>query len=221
MKVRRSENRMCRILIKSAGPMCLMTSREESTWLWHSRLGHVNFQAMNLMSVNKMARGLPDFVQPSEICTGCLMAKQTRKSVPHQAEFHAKCVLELIHSDLCGPISPETKGGNRYFLLLVDDFSRKMWIYMLKNKNEALDAFKKFRNMVKNDSEKRIKTLRTDRGGEFVSKDFTKYCEDAGILRQYTMPYTPQQNTVVERRNRTVVQMARSFLTSMQMSCEF
>ncbi|XP_074362620.1 uncharacterized protein LOC141702939, partial [Apium graveolens] len=93
------------------GPMCLMTSRKESTWLWHSRLGHVNFQAMNLMFVNKLARDFPDFIQPSEVCTGCLMAKQTRMSVPHQAEFHSKEVLELIHGDLCGSISPETKGG--------------------------------------------------------------------------------------------------------------
>lgn len=79
-------------------------------------------------------------------------------------------MLELIHADLCGPISPSTMGGNKYFLLLVDDFSRVMWTYMLASKDEALDAFKRFRAAVEREYEKKIKVLRSDRGGEFVPK---------------------------------------------------
>lgn len=133
----------------------------------------------------------------------------------------SKKVLELVHGDIYGPISPPTPSERRYFLLLVDDFSRVMWVYFLTTKDEAFDEFKKFKALVENGSEKRIKALRTDRGGEFCSSQFTSFCEEAGILRHCTAPYTPQQNGVVERRNRTVVAMARSFLKEKQVPSEF
>lgn len=171
MKVKRSENRLYRIVIETTDNMCLVTKLEESSWLWHSRLGHVNFQAMTLMSANKMATGLPNLTQPKKTCTGCLLSKQTRKPISRQTEFHTTQILELVHGDIWGPISPEmTGGGNMYFFLLVDDFSREMWIYMLKNKNEAFTAFKRFIILVEKNTERRIKVFRTDRGGEFTSK---------------------------------------------------
>lgn len=123
----------------------------------------------------------------------------------------------MIHGDLCGPITPATPAGNRYFLLLVDDYSRIMWIFMLNSKDEALEAFIKFRAQVEKNSEKKIQVLRTDRGGEFCSKKFSSYCEDSGISRHFTAPYSPQQNGVAERRNRTVVAMIRSFLKERQL----
>ena len=110
---------------------------------------------------------------PQEHVHECLMSKQTRHPFPHQSSFRVKQVLDLIHGDLCGPILPSTMGGNKYFLLLVDDFSRMMWIYMLASKDEALSAFKKFRASVeKEKSGKGIKVFRTDKGGEFVVKRF-------------------------------------------------
>ena len=100
----------------------------------------------------------------------------------------------------------------KYFLLIVDDFSRKMWVYFLKNKSDVLSTFQKFKTLVENESGCNIMTLRTDNGGEFCSSDFANFCDIHGIKRQLTTPYTPQQNNVVERRNRTVVEMARSML---------
>ena len=217
MKVKRSGNRLYKILLETSHAACLMSKAEESTWLWHTRFGHVNFQAMALMSAKGMAEGLPELIQPKKLCVGCLMAKQTRKIFPRQADFRAKKKLELIHGDLCGPISPPTAGGNRYFLLLVDDFSRVMWIYMLKGKDETFEAFKKFTRLVEKESGETIKIFRTDRGGEFMSKLFIEFCNEEGITRHFTAPYTPQQNGVVERRNRTVVAMARSFLKEMNL----
>ena len=143
MKVRRSANRLYKIIIEEDKNMCLLSKSEESSWLWHSRLGHVNFQAMTLMTKNEMVKGVPKLIQPKGVCEACLMAKQTRKPFPAQSNFTAKKVLELIHADICGPITPTTASGNRYFLLFVDDFSRVMWVYMLKTKDEALDMFKK------------------------------------------------------------------------------
>ncbi|KAL8113434.1 hypothetical protein AgCh_020662 [Apium graveolens] len=99
----------------------------------------------------------------------------------------------------------------------VDDFSRYMWVYHLKSKYEALKSFKKFRMLVENESEEKVKVFGKDRGGEFTSAEFKEYCEGAGIDRHYTTPYTPQQNGVVERRNGTVVEMARSCLKEMKM----
>lgn len=148
------------------------------------------------MSKNNMATGFPMIVQPKELCTGCLMSKQMRKTFPAQSSYRAKQVLELVYGDLCGPISPETSSGNRYFFLLVDDYSRVMWVYMLRTKDEALNAFKKFKAQVEDNPERKIKCFRTDRGGEFYSNDFKSYCDDAGISRQFTAPYTPQQNGV-------------------------
>lgn len=164
-----------------------------------------------------MVRGMPKINQPNKVCTGCLMSKQTRRPFPAQATYKAEEILELIHGDLCGPIIPETLAGNKYFFLLVDDYSRIMWVYMLKSKDQAFDTFKKFKAQVENSTGKRVKVFRTDRGGEFTSNQFTSYCDEAGITRHFTAPYTPQQNGVVEWRNRIVVAMARSFLKEKKM----
>lgn len=175
--------------------------KDDLTWLWHARLGHVNFQAMMLMSKNRMVRGMPKVIQPKKVCRGCLMSKQVRKPFPSKAQYSAKKALELVHWDICGPILPETPVGNKYFFLLVDDYTRVMWVYMLKYKSEALDAFKKFQAKVEKGPDKRVQ-VRTDKGGEFTSIEFNSYCEEAGIIIHYTAPYSTQQNRVVERRNR-------------------
>ena len=97
-----------------------------------------------LMDSGKMVYVLPSLSHPKDVCTGCLMAKQTRKSFPSQSSYTAKKTLELIHEDICGPISPSTHAGNKYIFLLVDDYSMVMWAYLLKSKDEAFRAFKKF-----------------------------------------------------------------------------
>lgn len=145
----------------------MLTKGEEETWLWHLRLGHVNFKAMQLMWRHKMAHHFPSTILPKDLCSGCLMTKQPRKSFS-SSTFAAKHVLELIHGDLCGPISPPTPAGNKYFMLLVDDFSRKMWVYMLKTKDEALSYFKKFKLLVENGTRNTIQVFRTDRGEGFL-----------------------------------------------------
>lgn len=212
MKVQRSSNRLYKLEVEKDRNMCLLTTADETSWLWHSRLGHVNFQALQLISKNNMAYGLPILNQPKEVCTGCLLSKQTRRPFPVKSDFTAKDVLELIHGDLCGPISPPTPAGNKYFFLLVDDHSRMMWVYMLKTKDEALTAFKRYKVVIEKGTRQGIKVLRTDRGGEFCSREFVTFCETEGIQRHYTAPYSPQQNGVVERRNMTMVGMARSLL---------
>lgn len=130
VKVKRSANRIYKIIIEEGMSTCLLSKVEETSWAWHSRLGHVNFQAMKLMSNSGMAYGIPNFVQPKEVCKGFLLSKQTQKPFPTESNFMAKEKLELVHGDLCGPISPPTTASNMYFLLLIDDFSRMMWVYI-------------------------------------------------------------------------------------------
>jgi transposase InsO family protein len=113
---------------------------------------------------------------------------------------------------LCGPIDPPTPGGKRYFLLLVDDHSRYMWISLLATKDQASAAIKKFQAAAELESGHKLKLLRTARGGEFTSKELGEIFSDHGVQRQLTAPYTPQQNGVVERRNQTAVGMARCLL---------
>lgn len=196
MKVKRSTNRLYKVILHNSEGKCLLVKGDENNWLWHSRLGHVNFNAMTMMSTTNMVHGLPKICQPKGVCTGCLMAKQRRKGFPQQAKFFSTRPLELIHGNLCGPINPITPGGNRYIFLLVDDYSRFMWFYLLKNKSDTFEAFKKFRTLVEKKSEKGITIFRTERGGEFVSKEFLQYCEEAGIGRQFTEPYDHHNKTV-------------------------
>lgn len=117
-----------------------------------------------------------------------------------------------MHSDICGPLNPVSNGNKKYFVSFIDDFSRKVWVYFLQEKSEAFSAFKSFKALVENESGRRIKILRTDRGGEYCSKEFETYCDVQGIHRQLTTAYTPQQNGVSERKNRTILNMVRSLL---------
>lgn len=129
-----------------------------------------------------------------QVCDGCLVGKQCRALLQQEAKFRASKVLELIHGDLCRPISPSTLGGNKYFLLVIDDYNRFMWIVLLKSKNEACQAFKKIKVVAKVEVEAKLKAFRTDRGGEFVSNEFTAYCEEMGVRRYLIVPYSSQQN---------------------------
>lgn len=215
MKVKRGQNRLYKITLKVGTPVCLYSKISEDAWKWHARLGHINFESMRFMAKKNMVKGMPNIKHQSQICESCLVGKQTRNPYPHATSYRATRPSELVHGDLCGLISPQTVAGNRYIFLLVDDFSRYMWIYLLKNKNEAFSTFKRFKALVENKTEKALKTFRTDRGGEFTSLEFKAYCDTMGINRHLTAPYSPQQNGVVERRNRTLMEMTRSILKAM------
>jgi transposase InsO family protein len=120
--------------------------------------------------------------------------------------------MELVHGDLCGPISLATSRGNKYFLLLVDDLSRYMWIAMIPSKDLAATAIKDIQAWAEGESGLKLKALHTDRGGEFTVMKFTDYCAAEGMHRPHTMPYSPQQNGIIECQNRTVVATAKSML---------
>jgi hypothetical protein len=151
---------------------------------------------------------------PEEICEECVKSKQHRGSFSKDAISKTKCTLEVVYSDVCGPMQVNSYGGNRYFVSFVDDFSRKIWTYLISKKSEVLSVFKKFKSVVERQSEHKLKTLRTDGGGEYVSHDFAAFCDNEGITHEVIPPYTPQQNGSAERRNRTIMNMVRCMLKS-------
>jgi transposase InsO family protein len=220
-RVPRTRNRMYILKIQPAEPVCLLSHADEDAWLWHMRFGHINFRSLRELATDELVDGMPMIDQVDQICDGCMIAKQKRLSFPVQAKYRAQTQLELWHGDLCGPISPITPGGKQYFLLLVDDFSRYMWIVLLHSKDEAFGAIKKVQSAAELEKGLKLKAIRTDRGGEFNSDEFVAHCESRGIKHFRTAPYTPQHNGVVERRNQTVVAMARSLLKSMGVPSRF
>ena len=123
-------------------------------------------------------------------------------------------MLELTHSDLCGPMSSASLTGFEYYINFIDDFSRKTWIYFLKSKRseEVLLPFQEFKALVENQIGKNIKVIRSDNGGKYSSHDFDEFCRQEGIKRQLIVPYTPKQNGVAERKNRSIVGAARAML---------
>ena len=121
-------------------------------------------------------------------------------------------VLQLVHSDLCGPMQTQSIGGAKYFVTFIDDYSRCCAVYFMKYKSEVPDKFKEFEVTTTNGAGRAIGTLRTDNGGGYLSHAFQNYLKEKGIRHELTVPHTPKQNGVSERMNRTLVQSARSMI---------
>ncbi|WJZ88365.1 hypothetical protein VitviT2T_007671 [Vitis vinifera] len=133
----------------------------------------------------------------------------------------AKVPLEIIHTDVCGPLNVKARGGYEYFVTFIDDYSRYGYVYLIQRKSEAFEKFKEFRAEAEKQLSKSIKTLRSDRGGEYLVYEFKDYLIENGILSQLTAPGTPQQNGVAERRNRTLLDMMRSMMSYSSLPTSF
>ena len=169
-----------------------MEKKEDDTSLWHKRLGHLNYNSLTLLSQKKMVYGLPTIKKEEHgICEGCVLGKHHRQPFPKEGSRRAKEVLELVHTDVCGPMSTLSHAQNRYFILFIDDLTRMTWVYFMRQKSEVFVIFKKFKAFVEKQSGRSIKVLRSDRGKEYNSNDFDKFCEEEGVERQLTVRYTP------------------------------
>lgn len=210
--VHMTSNKMFPLRFQEDNLLSFKVTNLDASLLWHKRYGHMNFGSLTYMSKQEMVKGLPNIDKVDLVCEGCILGKQSRESFPKDNAWRAKEPLGLIHTDVCGPMRTDSIGGSRFFLTFIDDFSRKIWVYFLKAKSEVFEYFKTFRTFVEKQSGKSIKALRSDCGGEYTANHFQEYLKQNGIHHQYTTRYTPQQNGVAERKNRTVMEMARCML---------
>ena len=179
--------------------------------LWHKRFGHLGVE--NLKKVKNLVHGMESLTLTDFPCHSCTEGRQATKPTINLPKVTTR-KLELVHSDVCGPIKPTFVGGSRYFLTFTDDHTRKSWIFCMEQKGEVLSKFLEFKSMAENQSGEKIRTLRCDNGGEYKGQAWEELCKTTGLEMSYSTPYAPNQNGVSERLNRTLVDMVISMLSS-------
>ena len=208
--------------------------------LWHERLAHIDPSTIMHMCASGAVSGIKlSSANPENglQCSGCILGKGHRAIIPKKTSSRATRLLELVHSDVNGPLETPSHGGSRYFITFIDDYSKWTVVFTMRKKSDALTCFKKFHKLAeKHTGEKvnrlniikrtqlnpeKVKALRTDNGGEYISGPFKSYLEENGIKHQLTIAYTPQQNGVAERMNRTLLDLVRSMLHHANMDKRF
>ncbi|GJT92466.1 retrovirus-related pol polyprotein from transposon TNT 1-94 [Tanacetum coccineum] len=189
------------------------TGSMAKSWLWHRRLSHLNFGTLNKLAKDGLARGIARLkFQKDHLCSACTLGKSKKTSHQPKAEDTNQEKLYLLHMDLCGPMRVASINGKRYILVIVDDYLRFTWVRFLKTKDEAPAAIIKCIKNIQVHLKATVQNVRTDNGTEFVNQTLREWYENVGISHQTSVARTPQQNGVVERRNRTLVEAARTML---------
>lgn len=189
--------------------------------LWHQRFGHAHHAMLVNMHANNTVHGmgLLSHTPPSAPCEGCALGKSARRPFPKQRSSpRAEGPGLFFHADVCGPMSHDSLGKARYFVLFKDDYSGYRFVYCIKQKSDVLGHFKALCTRVPQQTANRVKMLRSDRGGEFTGGEFTTFLVDSGIRHQLTSPHTPEQNGSAERENRTLVECVRMMLHTKKLS---
>ena len=191
---------------------------ESMVELWHKRLAHMSEKGLTVLAKKNLLSGMK--TAPLKKCTHCLAGKQNRISFQSSPPSRKSNVLDMVYSDVCGPMKTRSLGGSLYFVTFIDDHSRKLWAYTLKSKDQVLDVFKQFEALVERQTEKKLMCIRTNNGGEY-SGLFDEYCKQQGIRHQKTPPKTPQLNGLAERMNRTLIERVRCLLSQAQLPRTF
>jgi hypothetical protein len=198
----RTENNV--YVLKEEKEECHLSKYDES-WMWHKRLGHLNFDHLIKIKNLEAVKDLLRISKPQDsMCKPYQVGNLTRTQFKSKSSTSTEKPLQLVHMDLCGPSRQEGTEKGKYFMLIIDDYSRITWVAFLKEKTEAFEKFKKFKALTENQTNKRLKAVRSNSGGEFISSYFKEFCDKHGIKREYTILRTPQQNGVVERQNITM-----------------
>ncbi|GJR56017.1 integrase, catalytic region, zinc finger, CCHC-type containing protein [Tanacetum coccineum] len=198
----------------ASSPVCLMLKATSTkSWLWHRQLSHLNFSTINDLTILDLVDGLPKFKYGKDhLCSACERGKSKKASHPPKLVPSDHFKLELLHMDLCGPIRVASINGKKYILVIVDDYSRYTWVYFLHSKDETPEIIKKFIAQAQLNYKAKVCKIRTDNGTEFKNATLKAHYEKLGIMQQFSTARTPQQNGVVERRNRTLIEAARTML---------
>ncbi|GJT77588.1 retrovirus-related pol polyprotein from transposon TNT 1-94 [Tanacetum coccineum] len=206
---------------KPKDKICLETINE-NYMLWHRRLGHANMLLIQSLASKELVRNLPKLKFDQHFYDACKIRKQAHASHKAKNIVSTTRCLELLHMDLFDPFAVRNYGGNRYTLVIVDDYSRYTWTRFLKDKTEAFDQFKIFSKKIQNQLGCTIVSIRTDHGREFDNEvQFGEFCNANGITHNFSAPRTPQSNGVVERKNRTLQEMSRTMLNEQSLPQKF
>ncbi|GKB88366.1 putative ribonuclease H-like domain-containing protein [Tanacetum coccineum] len=201
-------------IVPSGGLACLIAKAiiDESN-KWHRRLGHANFKNLNKLVKGNLVRGLPSNIfQNDHTCVACQKGRQHKASCRAKSVCYISQPLQLLHMDLFGPTSVRTLNHKTYYLIITDDFRRFSWVFFLRTKDETSGILKNFIRQIENQLNQKVKTIRCDNGTEFKNMDFIEFYGSKGIKREYSNARTPQQNRVAERKNRTLIEAARTML---------
>ena len=203
---------MIDLSIKQENNHCFL-SKDDDPWLWHKRIAHINMDHLNKLISKDLVVGLPKLkFEKDKLCDACQKGKQTRVSFKSKNVVSTTRPLQLLHMDLFGPSRTMSFGGNYYALVIVDDFSRYTWTLFITHKSDSFQAFRKLAKVIQNKKNLKIASIRSDHGGEFENKDFESFYEEHGIEHNFSAPRTPQQNGVVERKNRSLEEIAGTLL---------
>ena len=195
-----------------------VVGNDNTTELWHNRLSHMSEKGLTILAKKNLLSGMKS--ASFKKCAHYLARKQTKVAFKTSPPSRKPGMLELVYSDVCGPMKTKTLGGSLYFVTFIDDHSRKIWVYTLKTKDQVLNVFKQFHALVERQTGLKLKCIRTDNGGEYTGP-FDDYCREQGIRHQKTPPKTPQLNGLAERMNRTLVERVRCLLSQAQLPRSF
>ncbi|GJX46834.1 retrovirus-related pol polyprotein from transposon TNT 1-94 [Tanacetum coccineum] len=180
-------------------------------WLWYKRLSHLNFKNINNLAKHNLVSGLPSLTfSKDKKCSTCEKGKHYRASFKTKRSFSINKSLHLLHMDLFGPVKTQTINHNKYTLIIVDEYSRYTWVFCLKKKSDAAECIISFIRKMENLNEVRVNELRSDNGIEFRNHKLEEFCDEKGISQNFSSPCTPEQNGVAERRNRTLIEAAKT-----------
>ncbi|KAJ9558178.1 hypothetical protein OSB04_012792 [Centaurea solstitialis] len=198
---------------------CLITKKSShQSLLWHRRLSHLNYRYLDRLVKQRLVSSIPMIkFEPDQMCSGCAQGKMKRASHPPKPEQGSKSPLSLIHMDLCDPMKTVSLAGRKYVLVIVDDYSRYTWTKFLKTKDETSNLIINFIKAVQVQLKLPVQTVRSDDGTEFKNQVLKGFYTSLGITQTFSAARTPEQNGVVERRNRTLVEAARSMLAQSQL----
>ena len=198
---------------EEAGLDACLIAKTSMGWLWHRRLAHVGMKNLHKLLKGEHVIGLTNVqFEKDRPCAACQAGKQVGSSHHTKNVMTTSRPLELLHMDLFGPVTYLSIGGSKYGLVIVDDFSRFTWVFFLQDKSETQGTLKRFLRRAQNEFELKVKKIRSDNGSEFKNLQVEEFLEEEGIKHEFSAPYTPQQNGVVERKNRTLIDMARTML---------
>ncbi|GKC54753.1 putative ribonuclease H-like domain-containing protein [Tanacetum coccineum] len=210
-------------IVPKGGLTCLFAkATSDESKLWHRRLGHINFKTMNKLVKKNLVRGLPSkLFENDQTCVACPKGKQHRASYKSKTISSISQPLHMLHMDLFGPTFVKSLIKKMYCLVVTDDYSRFSWVFFLATKDETSGILKSFITRVENLIDQRVKVIRCDNGTEFKNKEMNQFCERKCIKREFSVARTPQQNGVAERKNRTLIEAARTMLADSKLPTTF